>query len=46
MSIIGSTDQNLLSDFAERWQAGEVEDLEAGLQQVAQQINDEIEAAS
>jgi multiple sugar transport system substrate-binding protein len=46
MSIIGSTDQNLLSDFAERWQAGDVADLQAGLQAVAQQINDEIEAAS
>ena len=46
MSIIGSTDQNLLGDFAERWQAGDVADLQAGLQAVAQQINDEIEAAS
>jgi hypothetical protein len=46
MSIIGSTDQNLLSDFAERWQAGDVADLQAGLQAVAQQIDDEIEAAS
>ena len=46
MSIIGSTDQNLLSDFAERWQAGDVADLQAGLQAIAQQIDDEIEAAS
>jgi multiple sugar transport system substrate-binding protein len=46
MSIIGSTDQNLLGDFAERWQAGDVADLQAGLQAIAQQINDEIEAAS
>jgi multiple sugar transport system substrate-binding protein len=46
MAIIGSADQDLLSGFAADWQAGEVTDLEAGLQQVAQQIDDEIEAAS
>jgi multiple sugar transport system substrate-binding protein len=45
MSIIGSADQNLLGDFAEDWQAGDVADLQAGLQQVAQQIDDAIAAA-
>jgi multiple sugar transport system substrate-binding protein len=46
MSIIGSSDQNILSDFAEDWQAGDVSDLEAGLQQVAERIDAEVEAAS
>lgn len=45
MTVIGSADQNLLSDFAEDWQAGDVGDLEAGLQRVAQQINDQLAAA-
>jgi hypothetical protein len=46
MSIIGSSDQNILGDFAEDWQAGDVSDLEAGLQQVAERIDAEVEAAS
>jgi multiple sugar transport system substrate-binding protein len=45
MSIIGSTDQSLLGDFAEDWQAGDVADLQAGLAQVARQIDDAIAAA-
>jgi multiple sugar transport system substrate-binding protein len=46
MSIIGSADQNILSEFAENWQAGDEPNLEAGLQEVADRINAEIEAAS
>jgi multiple sugar transport system substrate-binding protein len=46
MSIIGSADQNMVSDFAEDWQAGDVPDLQAGLQQLAQQIDDQIASAS
>jgi multiple sugar transport system substrate-binding protein len=46
MSIIGSSDQNILGEFAEDWQAGDVSDLEAGLQQVAERIDAEVEAAS
>jgi multiple sugar transport system substrate-binding protein len=45
MSIIGSADQNMVSDFAEDWQAGDVADLQAGLLQLAQQIDDQLEAA-
>jgi multiple sugar transport system substrate-binding protein len=46
MSIIGSADQNMVSDFAEDWQAGDVADLQAALEQLAQQIDDQIESAS
>jgi multiple sugar transport system substrate-binding protein len=45
MSVLGSADQDLLSDFAGRWQAGRVPDLEAGLDEVAQQINDQLAQA-
>jgi multiple sugar transport system substrate-binding protein len=46
MAIIGSADQNLLGDFAEDWQVGDVSDLQTGLEQVAQQIDDQIASAS
>jgi hypothetical protein len=36
----------MVSDFAEDWQAGDVPDLQAGLQQLAQQIDDQIASAS
>jgi multiple sugar transport system substrate-binding protein len=44
-SVVGATDQELLAAFAERWQAGEVNDLQAGLEDVAQQIDDEVSQA-
>jgi multiple sugar transport system substrate-binding protein len=46
MTVIGSADQNLVSEFAENWQAGDVGDLEAALQQLAQQIDDQLEQAT
>jgi multiple sugar transport system substrate-binding protein len=45
-SVVGATDQELVTAFAERWQAGEVDDLQAGLEDVAQQIDDEVSQAS
>jgi multiple sugar transport system substrate-binding protein len=45
-SVVGATDQELVAAFAERWQAGEVDDLQAGLEDVAQQIDDEVSQAS
>jgi multiple sugar transport system substrate-binding protein len=44
-SVIGSTDQNLVSDFAQKWQAGSVADLQAGLQKTAEQIDNELAQA-
>jgi multiple sugar transport system substrate-binding protein len=44
-SEIGTADQNFVTDFGADWQAGDVTDLQAGLQQVAQQIDDELAAA-
>jgi multiple sugar transport system substrate-binding protein len=44
-SPIGSADQNILSDFAARWQAGRSDDLEGGLEQVDQQIEDQLTQA-
>lgn len=46
MSIIGSADQDMVSAFAEDWQAGDVADLQAGLEELAQQIDDQIASAS
>jgi multiple sugar transport system substrate-binding protein len=43
-SAIGSADQDILGSFAERWQAGD-EDLDSGLQQAAQQIDDQLTQA-
>jgi multiple sugar transport system substrate-binding protein len=45
-SVLGATDQELVGDFAQAWQAGEVDDLQAGLEELAQQIDDEVEQAS
>jgi multiple sugar transport system substrate-binding protein len=44
-SVIGSADQDLMGNFIEKWQAGKVSDLPAGLQQVAQQIDDQLNEA-
>jgi multiple sugar transport system substrate-binding protein len=43
-SAIGSADQNILGAFAEKWQVGD-EELDSGLQQAAQQINDQLSQA-
>ena len=45
MSILGSADQDILTSFAAKWQSGRITDLEAGLAQVAQQIDDQLEQA-
>ena len=45
MSILGSADQDLLASFAAKWQAGLITDLEAGLAEVAQQIDDQLAQA-
>jgi multiple sugar transport system substrate-binding protein len=45
-SAIGSADQDLLGNFAERWQTGRVDDLQAGLAEVAEQINNQLEQAA
>jgi multiple sugar transport system substrate-binding protein len=44
-SVVGASDQELLGAFAERWQAGEIDDLQAGLEDVARQIDDEVAQA-
>ena len=41
-SAIGQADQDLMATFMEKWQAGKVSDLQAGLDQVAQQIDDQL----
>ena len=46
MSILGSADQDLLASFAAKWQSGRITDLEAGLADVAQQIDDQLAQAS
>ena len=45
-SEIGTADQDLVEAFAADWQAGDVPDLQAGLDQLAQRIDDELAAAS
>lgn len=45
-STIGSADQTTLADFAAKWQAGTATDLQGGLQQVAQQIDDQLAQAA
>jgi multiple sugar transport system substrate-binding protein len=42
---IGSADQDILSTFAEKWQAGEISNLDAGLAQVASQIDNQLSQA-
>ena len=44
-SPIGSADQTLLANFAANWQVGKDTDLEAGLQSVASQVDDQLEQA-
>jgi multiple sugar transport system substrate-binding protein len=39
---IGSADQDILSSFAEKWEAGQATDLSAGLTQAANQIDDQL----
>ena len=44
-SAIGQADQDLMASFMEKWQAGKVDDLQAGLDDVAKQINDQLAQA-
>jgi len=44
-SEIGTTDQDLVEAFGADWQAGDVTDLQAGLQDLNQQVDDELEQA-
>jgi multiple sugar transport system substrate-binding protein len=39
---IGDAFLKAVNDFAEKWQAGSVPDLDAGLKQVDAQVNDEL----
>jgi multiple sugar transport system substrate-binding protein len=45
-AVIGASDQNILAAFAARWQAGKQTDLEGGLADSAQQINDQLAQAA
>ena len=45
-SVLGATDQDLVSAFGEDWQAGDVADLDAGLQDLAQQLDDQLAQAN
>jgi multiple sugar transport system substrate-binding protein len=40
-TVLGATDQELVEAFADKWQVGDVDDLQAGLEDLAQQIDDE-----
>jgi ABC-type sugar transport system, periplasmic component len=42
LTTIGDTDQTIWGDFLAKWQAGTVTDLQAGLQDVAKQIDDQL----
>jgi multiple sugar transport system substrate-binding protein len=42
---IGSADQDVVSSFAEKWEVGTATDLQAGLQQAATQIDDQLAQA-
>jgi multiple sugar transport system substrate-binding protein len=44
-SEIGTADQDLVSNFGEDWQSGDVADLQAGLQATAEQIDNELAAS-
>jgi multiple sugar transport system substrate-binding protein len=44
-SDIGQADQDLMATFFADWQAGDVSDLQKGLDDVAQQINDQLAQA-
>jgi multiple sugar transport system substrate-binding protein len=39
LTTIGDTDETLWANFLDKWQAGQVSDLQSGLQQVSQQID-------
>ena len=45
-SDIGQADQDLMATFFADWQAGDISDLQAGLDDVAQQINDQLAQAA
>ena len=44
-SAIGASDQNILAAFAAKWQVGKA-DLDSGLADSAQQINDQLAQAA
>ena len=44
-SAIGSADQELVSSFMEKWQAGKVADLQQGLDELGKQIDDQLAQA-
>jgi multiple sugar transport system substrate-binding protein len=39
---IGAADQDIITAFAQKWQAGQTTDLDGGLRQAAQQIDDQL----
>jgi multiple sugar transport system substrate-binding protein len=45
-SAIGASDQNIVQAFASRWQVGKDTDVDAGLADSAQQINDQLAQAA
>jgi multiple sugar transport system substrate-binding protein len=45
-SEIGTADQDIVADFGADWQAGDVTNLQAGLEAAAEQLNAELEQAS
>jgi multiple sugar transport system substrate-binding protein len=45
-SAIGVADQNILSDFGQKWQIGKASDLQAGLEQAAQQIDAQLQQSA
>ena len=45
-SAIGAADQNILTAWADKWEAGKETDLDGGLTSVAQQINDQLAQAA
>ena len=44
-TVIGEELEQYLATFAQKWQAGNADDLDAGLQQVTQQTQDALEQA-
>ncbi len=45
-SVLGATDQDLVANFGEDWQAGDVSDLGSGLEDLSQQIDDQLAQAN
>jgi multiple sugar transport system substrate-binding protein len=45
-SVLGFADQDLVANFGEDWQAGDVPDLDAGLAELEQQLNDQLAQAN